>query len=133
MNPFDGMSCLVSQYPVTDSLVIKQRMQMQNSPYRTVLSCARQVYAKEGLAAFYVSYPTTLAMSVPFTAVQFTCYESMKGFLNPERTYSPITHVVAGGVAGAVAAAVTTPLDVAKVRYSGCSREEFSVIVTDVT
>ena len=90
-------------------------MQLQNSPYRTVISCAKSVYRIEGLAAFYVSYPTTLTMSVPFTAVQFSVYESLKSLINPEGTYSPITHVTAGGFAGAVAAAVTTPLDVAKV------------------
>nr|XP_019043187.1 solute carrier family 25 (mitochondrial iron transporter), member 28/37 [Kwoniella bestiolae CBS 10118]OCF22117.1 solute carrier family 25 (mitochondrial iron transporter), member 28/37 [Kwoniella bestiolae CBS 10118] len=99
MNPFD---------------VIKQRMQIRNSPHRTVLSCARTVYAREGLAAFYVSYPTTLTMSVPFTAVQFSAYESLKTLLNPDGSYSPITHCTAGGIAGGLAAAVTTPLDVAK-------------------
>ena len=93
-------------------------MQIRNSPHRTVFSCARSVYAIEGLAAFFVSYPTTLTMSVPFTAVQFSVYESLKTLLNPDGTYSPITHVTAGGVAGGVAAAVTTPLDVAKVRSS---------------
>ncbi|WVO13649.1 hypothetical protein L204_101270 [Cryptococcus depauperatus] len=99
MNPFD---------------VIKQRMQIRNSPYRTVLSCARTLYAREGLSAFYVSYPTTLTMSVPFTAVQFSSYEYLKSILNPSGSYSPSTHVIAGGIAGALAAAVTTPLDVAK-------------------
>jgi hypothetical protein len=34
--------------------------------------------------------------------------------LNPSGVYSPLTHVTAGGIAGAVAAAVTTPLDVCK-------------------
>jgi solute carrier family 25 iron transporter 28/37 len=90
-------------------------MQISNSPHRTVLSCAKTVYAKEGLAAFYVSYPTTLTMSVPFTAVQFSVYESLKQVLNPEGTYSPSTHIMAGGIAGGIAAGVTTPLDVAKV------------------
>ncbi|RSH77483.1 Fe(2+) transporter [Apiotrichum porosum] len=99
MNPFD---------------VIKQRMQIRGSPYASVMDCARKVYGTEGLAAFYVSYPTTLTMSVPFTAVQFTAYESLKSFLNPSGSYSPLTHVTAGGIAGGLAAAVTTPLDVAK-------------------
>lgn len=34
--------------------------------------------------------------------------------LNKERKYSPGVHVLAGGAAGAVASAVTTPLDVMK-------------------
>jgi solute carrier family 25 iron transporter 28/37 len=94
--------------------VIKQRMQIHQSEYRSVVACARSVYAKEGLGAFYVSYPTTLTMTVPFTAIQFTTYEYLKRTLNPKNTYSPITHIIAGGTAGAVAAAATTPLDVAK-------------------
>jgi len=53
-------------------------------------------------------------MTIPFTAVQFTVYEQLKKALNPTNTYSPVTHVIAGGIAGAVGAAVTTPLDVAK-------------------
>jgi len=95
-------------------IVIKQRMQLRDSQFRSVITCARTVYQTEGLAAFYVSYPTTLLMTVPFTAVQFTTYEYVKAVLNPHNTYSPVTHVIAGGVAGAVAAASTTPLDVAK-------------------
>lgn len=99
MNPFD---------------VIKQRMQVHQSEFRSVFTALRVVYQTEGLAAFYVSYPTTLTMSVPFTAVQFTVYEHMKKLLNPSGDYSPITHMIAGGMAGGVAAGVTTPLDVAK-------------------
>ncbi|KAM0793348.1 hypothetical protein ACM66B_000803 [Microbotryomycetes sp. NB124-2] len=99
MNPFD---------------VVKQRMQIQGSTFSTVASCFRDVYKAEGLSAFYVSYPTTLTMTVPFTAVQFSTYEFFKDRLNPTGHYSPWTHVTAGGIAGAVAAAVTTPLDVCK-------------------
>ncbi|KAK0188806.1 mitochondrial carrier domain-containing protein [Armillaria mellea] len=99
MNPFD---------------VIKQRMQVHKSQFRSVFTCARVVYRNEGLAAFYVSYPTTLAISIPFNAIQFTVYEQVKRILNPRHEYSPTTHITAGAIAGAVAAAVTTPLDVAK-------------------
>lgn len=101
-------------------------MQIANSPYRHVLHCARTVYAREGLSAFYVSYPTTLTMSVPFTAVQFSAYEYLKALFNPSGSYSPSTHVIAGGIAGGLAAAVTTPLDVAKtlLQTRGSSADE---------
>lgn len=68
----------------------------------------------EGLRAFYISYPTTLCMTVPFTATQFIAYDSITRFMNPSRNYDPFTHCMAGGAAGAVAAAITTPLDVIK-------------------
>ncbi|CAA7267398.1 unnamed protein product [Cyclocybe aegerita] len=99
MNPFD---------------VIKQRMQLHKSEFRSAWQCARTVYGAEGFGAFYISYPTTLAITIPFNAIQVTVYEHIKRFANPRNEYSPATHIVAGGIAGAVAAAVTTPLDVAK-------------------
>ncbi|KAI9433367.1 mitochondrial carrier domain-containing protein [Lactarius psammicola] len=99
MNPFD---------------VIKQRMQVHQSEFRSMFTCASTVFRKEGFSAFYVSYPTTLTMTVPFTAAQFTVYEHVKKLMNPRGEYSPLSHIVAGGVAGGVAAGLTTPLDVAK-------------------
>lgn len=89
-------------------------MQVHNSAYRSVITCAQTVYHTEGIGAFYISYPTTLLMSIPFTAVQFSIYEQTLQLINPKHTYDPLSHVAAGGLAGAVAAAVTTPLDVAK-------------------
>ncbi|KIW27964.1 uncharacterized protein PV07_07657 [Cladophialophora immunda] len=99
MNPFD---------------VIKQRMQVHGSTYRSISHCARSVWRAEGISAFYVSYPTTLCMTVPFTATQFMAYESLSKIMNPRKEYDPITHCVAGGLAGAFAAGITTPLDVIK-------------------
>ncbi|KAK5125255.1 hypothetical protein LTR85_000931 [Meristemomyces frigidus] len=101
MNPFD---------------VIKQRMQLHGSTYRSISECARHVFRNEGLRAFYVSYPTTLTMTVPFTALQFTAYESLTKVMQRRKRegYDPLTHCTAGGLAGGFAAAATTPLDVVK-------------------
>lgn len=99
MNPFD---------------VVKQRMQINSAKYPSVISCIRQTYNAEGLKAFYVSYPTTLVMNIPFAACNFSVYDTVSHMLNPERRYDPLGHCVAGGIAGAAAAAITTPLDVVK-------------------
>ena len=40
-------------------------------------------------------------MTIPFTAIQFSVYERLKKMLNPSGSYSPGTHVIAGGLAGA--------------------------------
>ncbi|KAM8852204.1 mitoferrin-2 [Synchiropus picturatus] len=94
--------------------VVKQRMQMYNSPYRGVLDCVRAVWHKEGTAAFYRSYTTQLTMNVPFQALHFMTYEYLQELLNPHRQYNPSSHMLSGALAGAIAAAATTPLDVCK-------------------
>ncbi|XP_030622447.1 mitoferrin-1 [Chanos chanos] len=94
--------------------VVKQRMQMYKSPYRGLWDCVVTVTRTEGVAAFYRSYSTQLTMNIPFQAVHFITYELMQEQLNPQRQYWPGSHIVSGAVAGAVSAAVTTPLDVCK-------------------
>jgi solute carrier family 25 (mitochondrial iron transporter), member 28/37 len=93
--------------------VVKQRLQLSSS-YNGMYDCARKVYKTEGLKAFYLSYPTTIVQSIPFQMIQFTTYEYACKLINPAGTFSPLTHVIAGGVAGGVASLVTNPLDVAK-------------------
>lgn len=94
--------------------VIKQRLQMYDSPYKSVMECARKVFHQEGFGAFYRSYTTQLVMNLPYQAIHFSTYEFLQESFNKERRYSPMVHVVAGGAAGAAAAAFTTPLDVCK-------------------
>ncbi|NXU78312.1 MFRN1 protein, partial [Oreotrochilus melanogaster] len=95
-------------------LVVKQRMQMFNSPHKSVLACIRTVQRTEGFGAFYRSYTTQLTMNIPFQAIHFITYEFLQEHINPQREYNPRSHVLSGAVAGAVAAAATTPLDVCK-------------------
>ncbi|XP_075235937.1 mitoferrin-like [Lycorma delicatula] len=93
---------------------VKQRMQVADSPYKSFKDCIVTVYKKEGIRAFYRSYGTQLLMNIPFQSVQFTTYEICNKFLNPNLAYNPLIHVISGALAGAAAAAVTTPLDVCK-------------------
>uniref|UniRef100_T1DEA6 Putative mitochondrial carrier protein mrs3/4 n=2 Tax=Psorophora albipes TaxID=869069 RepID=T1DEA6_9DIPT len=94
--------------------VVKQRLQMYNSPYRSIMHCASKVYRTEGLRAFYRSYSTQLVMNIPYSAIQFPTYEFFQKLLNKDNKYNPPVHMVAGGAAGAAASALTTPLDVCK-------------------
>ncbi|XP_055346459.1 mitoferrin-2-like [Paramacrobiotus metropolitanus] len=94
--------------------VVKQRMQMFGSSYKSCMQCFARIWATEGPRAFYRSYLTQLTMNVPFQAIHFMVYEQMQDAMNPLRRYDPRSHVISGAVAGAVAAAITTPLDVCK-------------------
>ncbi|KAF7264127.1 hypothetical protein GWI33_000597 [Rhynchophorus ferrugineus] len=94
--------------------VVKQRMQMVNSPYKSVMSCILDIYRTEGPKAFYRSYTTQLTMNVPFQSIHFMVYEFAQKVTNEERKYNPGAHMISGALAGAVASAITTPLDVCK-------------------
>ncbi|GIY54599.1 mitoferrin-2 [Caerostris darwini] len=94
--------------------VVKQRMQMYASPYRTCFDCFTKVIHSEGVHALYRSYTTQLLMNIPFQAVHFMVYEFCQDLSNHQRTYNPMAHMISGAISGAVAAAVTNPLDVCK-------------------
>ncbi|XP_077233065.1 uncharacterized protein LOC143875230 isoform X2 [Tasmannia lanceolata] len=99
--------------------VVKQRLQLRNSPYKGVVDCVKRVLREEGFRAFYASYKTTVLMNAPYTAVHFATYEATKRALTEVSRESAneelvIVHATAGAAAGALAAAVTTPLDVVK-------------------
>lgn len=93
---------------------VKQRMQL--GYYNSVPHCVATVARTEGVLAFYRSMPTTLMMNLPFGCIMMAVNESVKKVLNPAGEYSVPTSMVAGSIAGAVAAALTTPIDLIKTR-----------------
>ena len=110
---------------MTPSDVVKCRIQAENSPYKTVFSAVMGTYRKDGLRAFFVSFPTTLMMNVPYAAVYFTMYEHLFSLFSGTRPaedeeqdgeFHPLSHILAGAAAGGAAAAVTNPMDVVKTR-----------------
>ncbi|OIT32605.1 PREDICTED: mitoferrin-like [Nicotiana attenuata] len=112
--------------------MVKQRLQLSDSPYKGVMDCVKRVLKEEGFKAFYASYKTTVLMNAPYTAVHFATYEAAKrGLLgvSPESASDErlIVHATAGAAAGASAALITTPLDVVKTQLQcqgvcGCDR-----------
>lgn len=110
--------------------VVKQRVQMYNSPYKSVVDCIVKVYKTEGLKAFYRSYTTQLTMNIPFQSIHFMSYEFMQSILNEDGQYNPRAHMISGAIAGGVASAATTPLDVCKTLLN---TQEIKTKVTGLT
>lgn len=113
---------------------VKQRLQMAGSPYKSVTDCVYRVMREEGVGALYRSYPTTLVMNIPFTAVHFAVYEGAKRVLQSRWKLEEEgfwVQFTAGGFAGGLASAVTTPLDVVKTRMqTHCEAIECEVVST---
>lgn len=108
------MSTLLHDAVMNPADVVKQRLQMYDSPYASVLHCIRETHRREGLKAFYRSYGTQLLMNVPFQAMHFVMYEAMTEMTNKDRRYNPAAHMISGAVAGGTASAITNPFDVCK-------------------
>lgn len=95
---------------------------MQTASYgaqaQSSLSAAKLVLSREGLRGFYRGFGITVMREIPFTSVQFPLYELFKSRLARHFGRKPHAHeaAVCGSVAGGIAAAATTPLDVLKTR-----------------
>ena len=67
-------------------LVIKQRMQVFGSPYKTCLQCGRSVYKREGVRAYYRSFSTQVRFHEMFCKliyfVELSCNSLWKFVLN---------------------------------------------------
>jgi len=109
---------IVSDAILTPMDAVKQRMQLGAREYKGMMDCLKTIVAHEGVSALYASYTTTLLMNIPYVAIYFASYESLRKVLKrgSEREFDPIAHCFAGGGAGMLAAALTNPFDVAKTR-----------------
>ncbi|KAJ6614832.1 mitochondrial carrier domain-containing protein [Mycena sp. CBHHK59/15] len=101
--------------------VIKTRAQTSTygSASNSSLSAAKIVLASDGWRGFYRGFGSTIMREIPFTSIQFPLYELLKLSLSRQIQREPLyAHEAAmcGSIAGGVAAALTTPLDVLKTR-----------------
>lgn len=104
--------------------VVKQRAQALQA--ESSLAALRAILGKRGTVGWtgvgrelYRGLGITVMREVPFTIIQFPLWESMKAWRRRQKgnmENSAAESAVFGSVAGAVAAAATTPLDVLKTR-----------------
>ncbi|PPQ64843.1 hypothetical protein CVT24_008208, partial [Panaeolus cyanescens] len=101
--------------------VIKTRMQTSSygAEGASSLSAFKLVLKQEGVRGLYRGFGITVMREIPFTSFQFPLYEFLKLQLSKKLNRKPLyAHEAAacGSIAGGVAAALTTPLDVLKTR-----------------
>lgn len=96
---------------------IKQRLQL--GYYNGMTDAFKTMIKQEGAAGLYRALPVTLCTNIPYGAVMVTTNEHLREMIMKQtnaKTLDVRTTLLAGCGAGAVAAAVTTPLDRLKTR-----------------
>lgn len=101
------------------------RHQTQAYMHRSVAGAFTSIVASRGVRGLYLGYLPTLCRDVPELAIQFSVYEALRKAVAGRREAAPNgrpqklatwEHLLLGGLAGAVAACVTMPLDFVKTR-----------------
>ena len=117
----EAAACLVR----VPTEVIKQNMQIGQGT-QSVVKAFKEILAQKETNAFmsstlgglYRGYGITLMREVPFAFIQFPIYERMKMHWGKYRgeEVTPLQAALCGSISGAIAGALTTPLDVLKTR-----------------
>jgi solute carrier family 25 S-adenosylmethionine transporter 26 len=98
---------------------VKQKVQA--GAYETVgKAFSHLLVNSKGMSKFFVGFSATCLRDVPFACIQFPIYEFLKLHILKEfRSHDsllPVYLAGCGSCAGAISAAITTPLDVVKTR-----------------
>jgi len=95
---------------------VKQKVQA--GIYQNTISAIQGIRASQGIEGFFVGFQSTILREMPFSVIQFTVWEALKRRVQVryKRSLSPWESGLCGSVAGGLAAAITTPIDVLKTR-----------------
>lgn len=106
--------------------IIKQKRQVSKIQYRT-MDILLHAYRSDGLVnGIYRGYGITIMRDIPFSMIQYPLWELLKAVTTPKLTpnWKLFVEACDGSVAGAIASAITTPLDVAKTRIQLADSEQ---------
>lgn len=123
-----GTAELVSCAILTPAEVLKQNAQMLSAGTRRSTSLQVLRHFKKHPFRLWRGYTALAARNLPFTALQFPAFESLKGYFIRRRQLKkggePVDGIferaritaLSAGIAGSGAAWITTPIDVVKTR-----------------
>lgn len=115
--------------------IVKQKRQVNEIQYRAV-DILMHAYKSEGLInGIYRGYGITIMRDIPFGMIQYPLWEFLKtiGKIMLKKDVSVFVASLFGSIAGGIASAVTTPLDVAKTRIQLADAESKMDYTTEVT
>lgn len=94
--------------------LVRTKMQSQKLSYLEIGQAVGSLVQQEGFLALYRGLVPTILRDVPFSAIYWAGYETLKRKMNAsfEPTFSQ--SFVCGGIAGSFAAIITLPFDVVK-------------------
>ena len=115
--------------------VVKQRAQASQykssvAALRAIIELRPQIGAPGVFREMYRGWNVTVMRDLPFTTIQFPLWEGMKEWRRRTKgkdTISAAESAIFGSAAGAVAAGVTTPLDVLKTRIMLSTKRQKTV------
>ncbi|GMR42038.1 hypothetical protein PMAYCL1PPCAC_12233, partial [Pristionchus mayeri] len=97
--------------------LVKQRAQADSS--RRISTIFREILRSDGFRGLFRGYGSTIAREIPFSLIEFPLWEALKKMAARRQGRSECSSLMGaacGSLAGGVAAALTTPLDVVKTR-----------------
>mmetsp|Transcript_11816 Transcript_11816/g.15438 ORF Transcript_11816/g.15438 Transcript_11816/m.15438 type:complete len:342 (+) Transcript_11816:135-1160(+) len=96
--------------------IVKQRLQAGID--KSALAAVSTIMKTKGLGGFYTGWGALALRDLPFDAIEFPLYEFLKYKWSDIKKdeLAPWEGSLCGSLAGGIAAALTTPLDVAKTR-----------------
>lgn len=93
--------------------LIRTKMQSQKLSYAEITQVLKTVVRYSGISGLWMGLSSTLLRDVPFSAIYWLNYESIKRiFYSSSQTFT--FNLAAGAVAGSIAAVFTIPFDVVK-------------------
>jgi len=116
-----GLAFLVASVFIVPGELLKQQLQMEYFP--GLMEAVRAIGSTSGISGFFVGYDTVCFRDVPYTMLELGFYEVFKMVANSNSNMGSDSsasnawkELAAASVTGAVAAVVTTPLDVIKTK-----------------
>lgn len=111
-----GASALCHDLIMTPCDMIKQRIQLTGASYRLVVG---EAFRSEGLRSFWRSFPVNFFTNIPAAVVTVTSNENLKVLYRKQfGEMGAAAYFLCAGLAGAVSACATTPLDNIRTRLN---------------